>query len=93
MVPPSLLSLSHTNDIYFMSNQYPKPKIHQRRTDSCLVLSSLRMMDSKRKGLRVSIAFFQRNYLPDGPVNETIATVEKWSDLWKHGAMVEIRRL
>ena len=40
-------------------------------------------MDSQRKGLRVSFAFFQRNLLPDGRVNETVATVEELSDLWK----------
>ena len=34
-----------------------------------------------------AFAFFQRNYLPDGPVNETFATVEELSDLWKLGAM------
>ena len=44
-------------------------------------------MDSQRKGLRVSLAFFQRNYLPDGQVNETVATVEELSDLWKPGVM------
>ena len=43
-------------------------------------------MDSKGTGLRVSFAFFQRNYLPDGQVNETVATVEELSDLWKIGA-------
>ena len=40
-------------------------------------------MDSKKKGLRVSLAFFQRIYLPDGRVNETVATVEELIDLWK----------
>ena len=44
-------------------------------------------MDSKKKGLRVSFAFFQRKYLPDGRVNETVATVEELSDLLKPGAM------
>ena len=44
-------------------------------------------MDSKREGLRVSFAFFQRNYLPDGRKNETVAKVEELSDLWKAGAM------
>ena len=57
------------------------------RTNSDPVFSSLRTMVSKRKGLRVSFAFFQRNYLPDGRVNETVATVEELSDLWKPGAM------
>ena len=51
------------------------------------VFSSLQTMDSKRKGLRVSFAFFRRNYLQDGRVNETVATVEEFSDLWNPGAM------
>ena len=44
-------------------------------------------MDSKRKGLRVSLAFFRRVYLPDGRVNETVATVDELSDLRMPGAM------
>ena len=87
MDPAALMSLKHTNDQYSMSNQYLQPTTNQPRTDSYPVLSSLRTMDSKRKGLRVSFAFFQRNYLPDGRVNETVATVEELSDLWKPGAM------
>ena len=39
------------------------------------------------KGLNVSFAFFQRIYLPDGRVNETVATFEELSDLWKPGAL------
>ena len=76
--------LCHSNDKTLCSistlNQQP-------RTDSYPVFSSLRTMNSKRKGLRVSFAFFQRNYLPDGRVNETVATVEELSDLWKPGTM------
>ena len=87
MVPAAFLSLNHTNDTYSMSNQYPEPTTHQSRTDSYPVFSSLRTMDSKRKGLRVSFEFFQRNYLPVGRVNETVATVEELSELWKLGAM------
>ena len=87
MVPAAFISLNHTNDAYSVSSQYPQVKTHQSRTDSYPVFSSLRTMDSKRKGLRVSFAFFKRNYLPDGRVNETVATVEKLSDLWKPGAM------
>ena len=87
MVPAALKSLNHTNDRYSMSNQYLQPTTYQPRTDSYPVFSSLRRMDSQRKGLRVSFAFFQRNYLPDGRVNETVATVEELSDLWKPGAM------
>ena len=87
MVLAALVSLNHTNDRYSMSNQCPQPTAHQSRTDSYSVFSSLRRMDSQRKGLRVSSASFQRNYLPDGRVNETVATVEELSDLWKPGVM------
>ena len=87
MVPTALMPLNHTIDTYSMFNQYPQPTTQQPKTDSNPVFSSLRTMDSKRKGLRVSFAFFQRNYLQDGRVNETVATVEELSDLWKPGAM------
>ena len=87
MIPAALMSLSHTNDIYSMFNQYPQPTTQQPRADSYPVFSSLRTMNSKRKGLRFSFALFQRNYLPDGRMNETVATVEELSDLWKPGAM------
>ena len=86
MVPAALMSPKHTKDRYSMSNQYPQPSTHQPRTDSYPVLFSLRTMDSKMKGLRFSFAFFQRNYLPDGRVNKTIATVEELSDIWEPGA-------
>ena len=90
MVLAALMSLNHTNDRYSMSNQYHQPTTHPPRTHSYPVFSSLRRMDSQRKGLRVSFAFFQRNYLPDGRENETVATVEELSDLWKPGAMDKI---
>ena len=70
-----------------MFNQYPQPTTQQPRADSDPVFSSLRTMNSKGKGLRVSFAFFQKNYLPDGRVIETVAMVEELSDLWKPGAM------
>ena len=44
-------------------------------------------MDSKKKGLRISLAFFQTYYLLEGWINETIATVDELSDLWTTGAM------
>ena len=87
MVPAALLSLCHTNDTYSLFNQYPQPTTQQPSADSYPVFSSLRTMNSKRKGLRVSFAFFQRNYLPNGRKNETVAKVEELSDLWKPGAM------
>ena len=81
------MSLNHTNATYSMFNQYPQPTTQQLRTDSYPEFSSLRTMDSKRKGLRVSFAFFRRKYLPDGRVNETVDKVEELRDLWKPGAM------
>ena len=81
------MSLSHTNDTYSMFNQYLQPTTQQPRADSYPLFSSLRTMNSKRKGLRVSFAFFQRNYLSDGRMNKTVAKVEELSDLWKPGAM------
>ena len=83
----ALLSLRHTNDTYSLFNQYPQPTTQQPRADSYPGCYSLWTMNSKRKGLRVSFAFFQRNYLPDGQMNETVAKVEELSDLWKPGAM------
>ena len=87
MVPAAVMSLSHTNDTYSTFNQYPQPTTQQPRADSYPLFSSLRTMNSKSKGLRVSSAFFQRNYLADGRMNETVAKVEDLSDLWKPGAM------
>ena len=87
MVPAALMSLNLTSDTYSMSNQYPQLTTQQPRTDSYPVLASLQTMDSKRKGLRVSFAFFQISYLPDGRVTEAVAKVEELSDLWKPGAM------
>ena len=62
LVPAALLSLCHTNDTYSLFNQYPQPTTQQPRADSYPVFSSLRTMNSKRKGLRVSFAFLQRIY-------------------------------
>ena len=87
MVPAALMSLNLTNDTYSMFNEYTRPTTQQPRTDSYPVFSPLRTMDSKTKGLRVSFAFFQTNYLPEGRVKEAVATVEELSDLWKPGAM------
>ena len=85
MVPAALMSLNHTNDRYSISVQYPQPTTKRTRTDSFPVFSSLPTMDSERKRLRVKFAFFQRNYLPDGRINETVAKVEELSDLWEKG--------
>ena len=45
------------------------------------------------KGLRVSFALFQKIYLPDGRLNETVAKLEELSDLWKPEQRMELRRL
>ena len=87
MVPAALMSLSYTNDTYSTFSQYPQPTTQQPRADSYPLFSSLQMMKSKSKELIVSFAFFQRNYLADGRMNETLAKVEELSDLWKPGAM------
>ena len=87
MGPAALMSLNHTNDTYSMFNQYAQLTTQQPRTESYTVFSSLRTRDSKRKGLHVRFACFQRNYLLDGRVNETVAKVKELSDLWKPGAM------
>ena len=87
MVQAALMSLNHTNDRDTLSSQYPQPTTQQLKTDSYPAFSSMRSMDSERKGLRSGFAFFQTNCLPDGGVNETVATVEKLSDLWKARAL------
>ena len=87
MVPAALMSLNHTTHTHFMFNQCPQTTTQQSRADSYPVFSSLRTIDRKRQGLRVSFAFFQIYYLPDGRMHETFATVEELSDHWKRGAM------
>ena len=83
----TLMTLNHTTDKDFLSNQYPQTKSHKSTTDLYPLISSLRPMDSKRKGLCVRFAFFQRNYLSEGRVNERVATVEELIGLWGPGAM------
>ena len=84
----ALMSSNHTTDRDSKQPyRYPETTIQQPRRDSCPVFASMRTMDSNRKGLCVSFAFFQKKYLPDGRVNETVATFEELSDLWKPGAM------
>ena len=87
MVAAALMSLSHTNDTYSTINQNPQPRTQLPRADSYPLFSSLRTMNSESEGLHVSFAFFQRNYLADGRMNETVAKVEELSDLLKPGVM------
>ena len=83
----ALKSVNGTDDGDCTFNQYPKTTSCQHRLDLYPVISSRRRMDKKRKGFRVSFTKIQKNYLPDGRVNVTVATVEELSDLWKLGAM------
>ena len=85
--PTANMSLNHTTDGDSMSIQYAQTTTHQPWTDLYPMFSSSRLMDSKKKGLRISLAFFQRYYLLEGWINETIATVDELSDLWTTGAM------
>ena len=88
MDPAALMSHLHTTDRDSRSNQNLHTTFYQPTTDVDSIFSSLRPMDSKWKDLRVS---FQRNYLSDGRVNETVVMVEQLSDLWKPGAMDRAR--
>ena len=87
MGPAALMSLNHTNVTYSMFNQCPQLTTQQPRTDSYPVFLSLQTMNSKKKGLRISFALVQRNYLPDGRMNKKVAKNEELSDLTKPGAM------
>ena len=58
-----------------MFNDYPQTPTHQPGADSYPVFASLRTMEGKKKGLRISFALFRRNYLPEGRVNELVATI------------------
>ena len=83
----ALMTLNHTFDRDSTSHQYPQTTTHQPRTDFYPLFSSLWPMNSKRKGLRVNFAFFPRNYIPGGQVNDTVASAKELDDLWKPGAM------
>ena len=80
-------------DCGFTFNPESPTKIRQSNRElnyisrSCEKSKCISSNDRSQKGLRVSFAFFQRNYLPDGRMNETVAKVEDLSDLWKPGAM------
>ena len=81
----ALMTLNNTTDRDSTSNQYPQTTTHQSWTDLYPVFPSMWPMGSKRR-IRVSFGFFQKNYLTDRRVNETVATVEELRDLWNPGA-------
>ena len=78
LVPAAVLSLCQTNDTYSLFNQYPQPTTQQPRADSYPVFSSLRTMNSKRKGLRVSFAFFQRNCYRTDEWTKQLLRLKSW---------------
>ena len=86
----ALMTFNHTTSRGPISKQYPQKTTEQPGASLSPVFSSFQPKDSKRKELRVSLALFQKNYLPDGCVNETVATVEELHDLWNTGAMDEV---
>ena len=83
----TVTAFNYTIDRDSMSNQYPQTTVTHPKTDLSLPFSSLRPINSKRKGLHASFALFQRNYVPDGRLDETVAMVEESSHLWNPGAM------
>ena len=84
MFPAALKSLNYASDRDSMSNQYLQPTTHQTRTDPYPMLSSLQTMDSKRKGCVSALPSLKEiTYC----TTETVAKVEKLSDLWKPGSM------
>ena len=98
MVPAAILSLNHNDDRDSISNQYSQPTPNQPIRHPHPVFISMRPMDSKWKGLRVSSAFFQRIYPPEIGVHETVATVgwrvewalEAWSNVLKFAVCDEL---
>ena len=90
MDPAALMSFNHSSDRDFRSNQYTQPTTQPTRTNSHLVISSLRTMDSKNKELLVGLEQMRRIYLLDGRVNGTVVMFEKLGDLGKPRTMEEI---
>ena len=72
---PIKKSINHANDRDSMSNEYPQTTTHQPGAHSYPKFASLRTMEGKKKGFRISFALFRRNYLLEGRVNETVATI------------------
>ena len=61
--PTANMSLNHTTDGDSMSIQYAQTTTHQRRTDLYPMSSSSRLMNSKKKWLRVNLPFFSKKWL------------------------------
>ena len=87
MVAAALMSLNHTNDTYSMFNQYPQPTTQQLRRDPIRCSHHCEQWTVKGRDCESGLHSFKEIFLPDGRVNETVATVKELSDLWKPGAM------
>ena len=88
MDPSALIKLSHTPEGDIMTIRHTQASTLSRKSDGYPILASVRQMDSDRNVLRISFASFQRNYLTDGRLKETVQTVEEMTVCWEPGAMV-----
>ena len=87
MVPAALMSLNHFYDRDPLSNQKHQPTTH--KLEQTQIQSSLHCERWTVRGKDCASALnsFKTNYLPDGRVDETVATVEELNDLWKPGEL------
>ena len=93
MSPAALTSLNHNTDRNSISNQYPQPKTHQPRTDSYPVSSSLRTMDSKRKGLRSALRSFKEIIYRTDEWTKQLLRLKNWVISGNLEQWMEFRRL
>ena len=90
MDPTALLTPNHTPDRNSMTTYFAQPSTQPPKTDVYPLVYPLGPLDGRRKGLRVSFAFFPKNQLPAAKLIEAVATVEQLSDRWKLGAMIGV---
>ena len=85
------LSFNHTNGKDSMLNQYTQTTSHQHRTKMYPAFSIFRLMDCKRKALRVSFFILSINLLKRRTTERNIRnwTNEELSDIWEPRAMDE----
>ena len=93
MIVAALMSTNHTNDRDSMSNQYLQTTIHQLRTNSYPVLSSLQTMDTKRKVVRVSIAISQKITYRTNEGTKQLLRLDSWLIFRRPEQWMEFRRL
>ena len=91
--PLAFLSLKHTTDREPLSNQYPRTTTHQPKTDLYLLFSSMRPLDSKKKGLRVNFAFFQKNLYQKNEWTKQLLRLKNWVIFGNPEPWLEFHRL